>query len=787
MKVAVIGATGKAGKLIAREAERRGYEVTAITRPSSIIRLEGNYPVIPKDIFELTTDDLRDFDVVVNAFGTNFGKPGSENQHVYVMEHMISIMEPIPNVRLMVVGGAASLFKDETRTQRLIDDMAPELSVAPRKMFDAYLKLAASKVNYSFMSPAEFFDAGSKGVGTYTLGTDVAIKNAMNMSYITYEDYAIAMVDEMENRSFIRARFTAVSESKYKNDGKNFISLGMNAFTRQGSWFGLFNAGFATGYGAARLYLGSRRDGAKKRIIPSNKLFDLAPIYNGHKLPYSVLTTPTELLIRTQVGNIRVCCPEESVMLFKGEKGLGIRIDGNLTSHEMMKPRGDRSWEAIFLRTASLVFTPWKGKADIKAEWDWEKLSTPTVKGDFLPDENGELLFSVEDFDYAGVERKSLYSYDEGLAMVSADWETFLAKQPPLGIRYAEEREKAAWMTWTHLMSPSGRIKRPYMYMGATFCASEWQMCENAVALKNNLPTAIELMLCMLDWQAPSGQLADLYGDGRIILGQVKPPIQGWALDILMREHDFATDVPRDKLEWMYKGYARWADWFMLYRDNDHDGIPNYEHGDETGNDGTAITRTSPIVELPDLSAFLGLLYEYVGKLAQILGKDQAECDAWFAKSKDIIQKMIDTFWNGERFIGLVDGTHEVIDTAAIMFYRPLVLGKRLPQEIIDKMAADLSEEGNYLCPYGLMSQSLTSQDFSMNGYGNGSPSASENLLIATGLYAAGKTDLAKEIARRFCDSMKLGGSPFFSVMPGFSGSWGAAGFQILANLACNM
>lgn len=133
MKVAVIGATGKAGKLIAREAKRRGYEVTAVTRPASIIRLEDSYPVIPKDIFQLTTEDFQGFDVVVNAFGTNFGKPGSENQHVLVMEHLIQIMEPLPAVRLMVVGGAASLFKDETRTRRLIDDMAPELSVDVRK------------------------------------------------------------------------------------------------------------------------------------------------------------------------------------------------------------------------------------------------------------------------------------------------------------------------------------------------------------------------------------------------------------------------------------------------------------------------------------------------------------------------------------------------------------------------------------------------------------------------------------------------------------------------------
>ena len=786
MRIAIIGATGKAGKLIAREAKRRGYEVTAVTRPASIQRLEDNYPVIPKGIFELTTDDLAPFDVVVSAFGTNFGKPGNESEHVLVMEHLIKIMEPLPNVRLMVVGGAGSLFTDESRTRRLVDDMAPEFSAVPRNMFEAYQKLAASKVNYTYMSPSEFFDAGSAGVGTYILGTDVAVKNAMNMSYITYEDYAIAMVDEIENKAFIRKRFTAASESKFKNDGKNFFTLGMNAFTRRGSWFGLFNSGFSTTYGSVQLYLGSRRDGAKQRQIPTNRMLDISPIYKGNKVPCSLLTTPMELLIRTQYGNIRVCCPEESLMMFKTENGLGIRINGDLNRHEIMKPRGQKSWEAIFMRTASLVFTPWKGSVDMHAEWDWEKLSTPHVKGDFLPDETGSAVFTVEDFDYAGYERESMYSYEEGLKKVTAEWNEFLSHQPVLNTEYAEEREKAAYMTWIHLMSPSGRIKRPYIYMGATFCASEWQMCENAVVLKNNLPIAIELMLTYLDWQAPSGQLADLYGDGRGVFGQIKPPIQGWALDILMAEHDFAKEVPREKLEWMYEGYAKWANWFMLYRDNDHDGIPNYEHGDETGNDGTAITMDTNMVELPDLSAFVALLYEYVGKLGRILGKEEAECEAWMTRSKELIQRMIEHFWNGERFIGLKDGSHEVIDTQAIIFYRPIVLGKRLPQEIIDKMAADLEEEGNYLSPYGLLCQSLNSREFSMNGYGNGGPSASENLLIATGLYAAGKVDTAKKIAKRFCDGMKRGGSPYFGIMPGFSGSWSPAAFQILSNLLCN-
>lgn len=787
MKIAVIGATGKVGRLVSKEAKRRGHEVVAVTRPMSINRLEDSYQVIPKDLFDLTTDDLKDFDVVVDAFGTSFTQPGQETLHVTSMAHLISIMEPIPDVRLVVVGGAASLYKDETKSTRLIDNMSPDFSAVPRKMFEAYQLLAASKVNYTYMSPAENFDASSAGVGTYTLGTDVVLYNKIGTSYITYEDYSLAMVDELENKQFIRKRFTAVSESKFKNDGKNFIELGSTAFTRQGCWFGIFSAGFGTSYGKSQLYIGTRREGARKRENKSYKLFDLYPVYQGHRTPYSVLTTPVELLLRTQHGIIKICFPEENLMVIKGENGLGIHISGNLNQHEVIKPRGDKSWEAYFAKTTSLVFSTWTGFSEIDAKWDWSRLSTPIVEGDFLPDDNGILYMSIEDSEYAGYERKAMASYEEGLSKVQSEWKSFLDKQPLLSARYAEERDQAAWMTWTHLMSPSGKIIRPHIFMDSITCASEWQMCENAVALKNNLPIAIELMLNMLDMQAPTGQLPDFYGDGWSCLAQIKPPIQGWALEILMDTHDFSTEVPRDYLEMMYEGYGKWANWFFTHRDNDQDGIPQYEDGDETGNDDSNVFRNAHMVEMPDLCAFLALIFEYEGRLGSILGKKDDEISGWYEKSKKMIQTMIDTFWNGERFIGLTDTDHKVVDTENLIFYRPIVLGKRLPQNIIDKMAEDLQEEGAYLSPYGLLSQKMTSPEYTLNGFSNGRVGGSENLLIATGLYAAGKKDLAKEIARRFCDGAKFGGSQYYAVMRGFFGSWGAAAFQILADLECNM
>jgi len=786
MKVAVIGATGKAGKLIAREAKARGHEVYAVTRPGSIYKLEDNYPVIPKDIFELTTEDFKGFDIVVDAFGTDFSKPGNEYLHLTTMEHLIEVMEPLPETRFFVVGGAGSLFKDETRTMRVYESMSPAMRAVPENQFAAWNKLKDSKVNYTFMSPAELFDASGPRSGQYTLGTDIAIKNSVGRSYITYSDFALAMVDEFENKKFEKARFTAVGESKYKNDAKSVFRFGAAPFMRAGSFFGVFGRALgASGWGATNIYIGSFRGTALD--IPGNMLIPLYPVYNGKKIPFAVMAKPTELIIRTSYGNITFCFPEADLLYVKSENGLGLMIDMKMEQHQVIKPRGDKAWEIVFRWICSFVVNPLRGRMEVDAPWDYEKNCTPDVRAYMLPDESGEMLCAFEEFEQSGCLRDSYPTWEEGLADVNADFEAFLSKQPDLTDKYADERIEAAYNTWSHLVHPSGRFKHWSIYMSGMMAATSWQMCENAAILKDNLPLAMEILLNMIDEQSPRGQLPDFYDDSHGNLGFIKPPIQGWALDYIMRYHDLATEVPREQLIELYEGYVKWADWFMIYRDDDHDGVPQYEHGDETGNDDTVLFRYSNVIELPDLSAFVALLYDTLSDIAVILGRDD-EAKVLKQKSKDLIDNMIKVLWNGERFIGLVHSDHsQIIDDASLFFYRPLVLGARLPREIVDKMADDLSKEGSYLTPYGLSVVAMNSPEYSRAGFANGGIGTSENMMIATGLYYAGKVEQAKDLAQRFTDGITKGGSPAYGVRSGIAGSWPAAGFQFMANMAINM
>lgn len=214
MKIGIIGATGKAGSLIMKEAKSRGHEVTAIVRNSQKLPEEEDAAVLEKDIFDLDANDLKQFDAVVNAFGV---PPEKAEQHVEAGRSLINALKEAKDTRLLVVGGAGSLFVDEARTTQLNE--TPEFPEAFKAIaLNQSQNLAdleqAEGVQWTFLSPAAFFDPEGKRTGRYQIGEDAFLVNRKGKSYISYKDYAIALVDEIENGWHINKRFTVVAESE---------------------------------------------------------------------------------------------------------------------------------------------------------------------------------------------------------------------------------------------------------------------------------------------------------------------------------------------------------------------------------------------------------------------------------------------------------------------------------------------------------------------------------------------------------------------------------------------
>lgn len=207
MKIAVICANGKAGKLITKEAVERGLDVTAIIRGE-------NQSVAPhsvsKDILTITAEDLKDFDVVVDAFGawTEDVLP----LHSTSLKVLCDALSGT-NTRLLVVGGAGSLYVNPEHTAVVSDspDFPPQFLPLAKAQGKALTELRKrNDVKWTFISPASDFQAEGERTGNYILAGEELTLNDRGESIISYADYAIAMVDEITKGNHIQQRISVV-------------------------------------------------------------------------------------------------------------------------------------------------------------------------------------------------------------------------------------------------------------------------------------------------------------------------------------------------------------------------------------------------------------------------------------------------------------------------------------------------------------------------------------------------------------------------------------------------
>ena len=193
MKIAVICANGKAGKLIVKEALDRKLDVTAVVRGEN--KTEASQ-VITKDLFDLTAADLKGFDVVIDAFGA--WTEDTLPLHSTSLKHLCDILSGT-DTRLLVVGGAGSLYVNAEHTAQVMDgpDFPDVFKPLASNMGKALSELRQRKdVRWTYISPAGDFQAEGERTGSYLPGGEELTLNSRGESIISYADYAIAMVDE---------------------------------------------------------------------------------------------------------------------------------------------------------------------------------------------------------------------------------------------------------------------------------------------------------------------------------------------------------------------------------------------------------------------------------------------------------------------------------------------------------------------------------------------------------------------------------------------------------------
>jgi putative NADH-flavin reductase len=200
MKIAVIGASGNAGSRITTELARRGHSVTAIARHPEKIAAQANVTATKGDLMDQAalTGLLAGHDAAISSVHFLASDPLK----------LIGAARDSKVARYLVVGGAGSL--EVAPGVRLVTTPGfPVAYKAEAEKGAAFLDLlrAETELNWTFLSPSALFVAGER-TGKFRLGTDQLLTASDGKSSISFEDFAVALADEIERPAHIRQRFT---------------------------------------------------------------------------------------------------------------------------------------------------------------------------------------------------------------------------------------------------------------------------------------------------------------------------------------------------------------------------------------------------------------------------------------------------------------------------------------------------------------------------------------------------------------------------------------------------
>lgn len=209
-KIGIIGANGRLGSLVTEQAIERGYPTVALIYQGQTPHPQAE--VRKKDLFSLTPADVQDLDVLISCFGSGFDADPQLNQKAFSQYQALACTKPL---KLITIAGAGSLYTDSTHTQ-----FEYESKTHPQKLKDIsrYIRLGVEtlKQNHDFpwvvVCPSRHFDYQGPLHETYLIGQNEEIMtNDAGQSYVTYRDLAQAMVDLIEDDTYLQQVITIVS------------------------------------------------------------------------------------------------------------------------------------------------------------------------------------------------------------------------------------------------------------------------------------------------------------------------------------------------------------------------------------------------------------------------------------------------------------------------------------------------------------------------------------------------------------------------------------------------
>lgn len=554
---------------------------------------------------------------------------------------------------------------------------------------------------------------------------------------------------------------------------EQFVDLLDAPYSRRGSYFCFANDNLKAEnvLGKSNLWLCNTRSAEYAMIDltkPNNfRQVQLQAVREGVALPCFLNTTPEEVIMETAAGDIRFCIAERRLVLARSSDGLTLRISprpswmGGQISVPIQDEFGSHDVE---FGTCRLRVTPLRGT-----------LRRCPGGLEISPDGQGvaEVAFVDYNADPLPRKREEYPEYQAGVESVRQEFRGFCERvMPELPEEFEPRRLQALWQTWSMMVEPDGEndYRRPMVKMIHSIFESAfgWQMPMQAVWLHHDPQLSWEVFCSCFEFQDVNGRISDAVGYKHMPgKASMKPPIHGLALIWLM-EHgviDAAAPSAEDK-QWLLERLINWTEYFFRFRPG-KGSLCAYQRVLETGWEDAPQYRLGMPQICPDLNTFLALNLEAIARFGARIGMSEAAQEVYLRRSGQLIDEMVNTLWDGERWFSLCPETGARSVNDNLTLWLPALLGRRLPKDILEKTIAHLLRPGGFRTEFGYASEALDSP-YLRHGFSAGSVITPTHFFIPMALEDCGYVAEAKEAALSYCRTLARTG--FFHICNALTG-----------------
>ena len=479
-------------------------------------------------------------------------------------------------------------------------------------------------------------------------------------------------------------------------------------------------------------------------------LVDLVPMYDGKPLEYTYEATPSKLLMTTEKGTVSVVIDTDDTMRIVG-KGVGIKLytkipfmametatmlPGGLADLNLMSYRGDGG---------RFMFKALRGEITLESVFNPMINGPEDAKIEFVPDENGifeAATYFMHPDEWGYIDYKPL---DECIAEIDEEFAKFAKIYPEVDEKWTELKNLCTYAVWLHKMSPSKVEIIPTMKADMIYSncltgawANIFEQAVHALAMDD----ADAALACIegVYMHISNGMLPGSVSTAKTHY-QATPPIHGFVVKEILKKADICAERAKKLYDVMSENYLWWKKGHSF-----GEGRFSYNHRDELAVAGISYSTLEFPLETPDLYAMMATYADALAALSVIVG-DGKEAE-WKAEEKTILESLM-ALWNGEGFDCKAAVSGEVFKTGSLLAYLPVILGDKLPADVMAKLAYDLGDEEKFLTPVGLCSENKKSTYFNPAIEGRGAIVMWLQQLIVGGLFGAGKDDLAKAVAEK--------------------------------------